>query len=266
MRARGMLLLLLLTGLSCQSLPRLEVSESREQASKLWATGQTAMRAGQVRDAIDYYQQALRVDPEFAHSHLSLAAAFLEVGEEAQACQHLARYLEANPEHAAVRAHYAELLYRLEKPNAARAEFERFDAEVQKRGASARPELIHCHSRLTKIAINGEDEFREHLHRGIGLYYLALEREVLPDPDGELPMEGLLFQAAGELSMARAMRPTEARPSLYLYQVWTRLARRQPALRALKHAGEEAAFSFLTPIERRDLVLAERKESPFGAR
>jgi hypothetical protein len=79
-------------------------------------------------------------------------------------------------------------------------------------------------------------------------------------------MEGLLFQAAGELSIARALRPSEARPSLYLYQVWSRLARRQPALRALKHAGTEAAFSFLTPIEHRDLLLAERKESPFGAR
>ncbi|MGE3809524.1 MAG: tetratricopeptide repeat protein [Gemmataceae bacterium] len=262
MRARWFGLLLIMTSVSCQSLPQLEVSQSRVEAGKLWASGQTAMRAGQVRDAIGLYKQALQLDPGFTHSHLSLAAAYLEVGEEDRACQHLGHYLDANPDHAAVRSHYAELLYRLEKPKAARNEFERFDAEAQKRGESARADLIHCHSRLTKIAMSGADEYREHLHRGIGLYYLALERELLPDPEGELPTEGLLFQAAGELSIARAMRPHEARPSVYLYRVWTRLSRRQPALRALKHAGAEADFSFLTPVERRDLKLAELKEEP----
>lgn len=261
MRARGLAyLLLMLSSLSCQTLPQLDVSESKVAAGKLWANGQTAMRSGNVKEAVECYHQCLQLDPSFAHCHLSLAAAYLELGEQENACSHLGRYLDENPDHAAVRSHYAELLYRLDRPAAARAEFDRFDGEAQKRGVEGRPDLIHCHSRLTKIATNDADEYGEHLHRGIGLFYLALERETLPDPQGDLPVEGLLFQAAGELSIARALRPTESRPSFYLYRIWRKLARRQPSIRALHEAIARSDFSFLTPVERRDLILAQSKE------
>ena len=138
----------------------------------------------------------------------------------------------------------------------ARAEFEAAVAEAQDELPLSH--LIHCHSRLTQIAEAEEEKYDEHLNRGIGLYLLARERAALPDPDGELSVEGLLCRAAGELTLARLERPDEARPSWYLYKVWSRLAQRRPALRSLREASDRAPFSYLTPAEQRGLQLACR--------
>ncbi len=157
-----------------------------------------------------------------------------------------------------VRGQYADLLLRLNRPEAAREQFEQFEVDIQDQETLAREQLPHCHSRLMDIAEAAEDEYGMHLHRGIGLYWLALQRAVLPDPKGEFSSEGLLCQAASELTLAHRERREEARPCWYLYQVWTQLAQRQPATRWLRAAEAAAPFSKLTATERRDLYLACR--------
>jgi tetratricopeptide (TPR) repeat protein len=265
-------LLLLLACAGCQSVAPAEGPASRspavEQAAfrpdqpeanppsarQLWEEGQIAMSQGQLDRAIVLYEQSLKADPRMARNHLSLAAAYLEKGDEAGACPHLARYVNARPEHLIIRVQYAELLWRLKRGREARAAFE--DAVADAQDDMPINHLIHCHSRLMRLAEEDAEEYDEHLHRGIGLYLLARERAELPEPDGELSVEGLLCRAAGELTLAHLKRPDEARPSWYLYKVWNRLDQRRPALRSLRAAGDAAPFSYLTPAEQRGLQLA----------
>jgi predicted Zn-dependent protease len=227
------------------------------QARQFWLRGQEAMRQGKPDEAAQWYELSLSADPSQKRGHLTLAAAYIERGDEAGAARHLAEYVAAFPEQHVARAHYAELLLRLGRPGEARAQFERFIADVQDVPELAQKHLVHCHSRLMEIAEAEGDEYAEHLNRGIGLYLLARERAGLPDPDeGELSVEGVLCKAAGELTMARMVRRDEARPCWYLYAVWSRLEQRQPALRHLREADATAPFSYLTPAEKRDLELA----------
>jgi len=135
-------------------------------------------------------------------------------------------------------------------------------ADIQDESELATKHLVHCYSRLMEIAEAEDDEYAEHLNRGIGLYVLACERAHLPNPnEGELSVEAVLCKAAGELTMARMVRRDEARPCWYLYAVWSRLDQRQPALRHLREADALAPFTFLTPAERRDLELALMERS-----
>jgi tetratricopeptide (TPR) repeat protein len=227
------------------------------QARQLWLRGQEAMRQGKPDEAVKYYELSLAADPAQKRSHLSLAAAYIERGDEAGAVRHLAQYVAAFPEHHLARVHLAELLLRQGRPKEARAQFERFVADVQDVPQLAPKHLVHCHSRLMEIAEAEGDEYAEHLNRGIGLYLLACERAGLPDPEeGELSVESVLCKAAGELTMARMARRDEARPCWYLYEVWSRLDQRQPALRHLREADATAPFSYLTPAEKRELELA----------
>jgi hypothetical protein len=192
-----------------------------------------------------------------ARNHLSVAASLLEQGEPAAAAPHLEKYVAAFPRHHIVRAHFAELLLRLHRLPEARRHFERFVADVQDVPELASKHLIHCHSRLMEIAEAEADEYQEHLHRGIGLYLLACERAALGDVEsGELCAESVLCRAAGELALARHQRRGEAQPCWYLYEVWSRLSQRQPAMRHLREADAAAPFSYLTPTERRNLQLA----------
>jgi hypothetical protein len=110
-----------------------------------------------------------------------------------------------------------------------------------------------------EIAEAEGDDYGEHLHRGIGVFFLACERVVLPDLQGKLSAEGLFCQAAGELALARLDRPEEARPCWYLHEVWTRLNQSGPAIKNLRTAMAAAPFCSLTPVERRDLHLAGLK-------
>jgi tetratricopeptide (TPR) repeat protein len=230
-------------------------------ALKLWEQGQEAMRQGRNDEAIARFEESLKADSGLARNHLSLAAAYLDKGEEERACAHLSRYVAAEPRHLIVRAHFAELLLRLGKRNEGREQLERFAADVQDRDDLAAEHLVHCHSRLMEIAEADEDDYAEHLHRGIGLYHLARERAALPDSEGELSAEGMLCKAAAELMLARERRPVEARPCWYLHEVWTRLGRQQPAARWLRAAESAAPFSYLTAAERRGLHLACRDAS-----
>ncbi|HJT78944.1 MAG TPA: tetratricopeptide repeat protein [Gemmataceae bacterium] len=224
-------------------------------ARVLWERGQAAMSRGHAEQAIRLYGQSLELDPAFARNHLSLAAAYLEKGDAARACDHMGQYLEANPAHLVVRAHYAELLLRLDRAEQARAEFERCAADAQEQGGDQARQLIHCHSRLMELAEAAEDGYAEHLHRGIGLFLLACDRGRGGTTD-DATAEGLLCRAAAELTLARAERPDEARPCWYLYEVWSRLAQRRAALRCLHDAAEAAPFSYLTPAEQIRLALA----------
>lgn len=225
-------------------------------AVQLWTEGQLALKKGEPDKAQTCFEEGLAADPRFAPNHLSLAAACLDGGDEDGACIHLAHYVASQPDQLKARSHYAELLLRLNRRSEARKQFERYDAEAQERDPPAKPQLIHCHSQLTKLALDENDYYREHLHRGIGLYLLSQERAALPDPNGDLPAEGLLFRASLELRKAHRKRPDEARPCWYLYEVWSQLGRRQPAMQCLREASESAPFSYLTAAERRNLELA----------
>jgi tetratricopeptide (TPR) repeat protein len=233
-------------------------AEPTESAVHLWEKGQAAMREGRADQALECFQQSLARDPTLACNHLSLAAAFLDKGDDAGAAPHFAAYLALQPAHHLVRAHYAELLLRLRDTAAARAQFERFEVAAADGDEAYRRQLIHCHSRLMEIAEGGEDAYAAHLHHGIGLYLLACQRAQLPDGDGdeETSTESLLCKAAGELAQAWRRQPEEARPCWYLFSVWTRLAQRQPAMRWLRAAEAAAPFGDLTPAERRELRLA----------
>ncbi|MDW8264626.1 MAG: tetratricopeptide repeat protein [Gemmataceae bacterium] len=258
-RLLGLSMLVLCVG--CHAVGSRWLREVKPTAGELWERGQAAMRRGNAAEAIRCYQESLRADPGLDRNHLSLAAAYLEQGDEAAACPHLAQYVAAHPEHVVIRAHLAELLFRLERYAEARHHFEQCVALGQEEEGPANRRLILCHSRLMEIAELSGDEYAIHLHRGIGLFLLALERSALPEAGGLLPTESLLCKAAGELSLARLERPDEARPSWYLYEVWSRLPLRQAALRHLRAAAAAAPFSYLTPAEHRSLQLAWRCQS-----
>jgi tetratricopeptide (TPR) repeat protein len=217
------------------------------------------MAEGQPEQAIADFQESLRQDPTLARNHLSLAAAYLAQGNDAEAEPHLGRYLDAQPDHLVVRMNYADLLLRLGRPRDARNQLERFIADVQDHDTLARQHLVPSHSRIMEIAQGYEDHYGEHLNRGIGLYLLACRRAELPDEDGPLTVEGLLCKAAAELTLARLDRPNEARPYWYLHEVWEQLSQQQPALRCLRQAARTAPFSYLTPAESRKLHLACRR-------
>jgi hypothetical protein len=182
----------------------------------LWQQGQAAMKDGQAAKAVAFYERSLAADPGFARNHLSLAAAYLECGKDAEACVHLARYAALHPEQLAIRRHYAELLLRLERRQEASDEFAALIAAAQEHGDEALGHLIYYHTRLMELAEAQDDDYHAHLHRGIGLYLLACERTGLVEPDDGPPSEGLLCKAAGELSVAHSQSPAEARPCWYL--------------------------------------------------
>ncbi len=221
-----------------------------------WQMGQEALRNGDVDNAIDLYQQSLKLDAELARNYLSMAAAYSAKGDEERAVGNLARYVSKQPDHVVARIHLGELLLRLKRPEAARLQFDRCATDLQEHHEIAADKLIHCESRLMELADAMEDDYGAHLHRGIGLYLLACERATLPDLEGELAVEGLLFKAAAELSAARVELPDEARPCWYLHKVWSRLGQQKPAARWLGIAEEAAAFSRLTPTEQRELRTA----------
>jgi tetratricopeptide (TPR) repeat protein len=92
-------LLLGLLALGCQSLLPHEPQPTAAvvTAEQLWEQGQAAMKRGEPEEALAFYERSLEADPGFARNHLSLAAAHLEMGDEAAACPHLARYVDASP-------------------------------------------------------------------------------------------------------------------------------------------------------------------------
>lgn len=193
--------------------------------------------------------------PPESNAGLAPALAETDVAMPPPSGMQLAQFVATHQDEPLLRARFAELLFGQKHLPEAQAEFERYVAAAQDDEGAAR-HVIHCHSRLMEIAEECEDGYAEHLHRGIGLYLLAREREALPDPDEALPVEALLCKAAAELSLARRERGGEARPCWYLHEVWSHLGQSQPARRWLREAVAEAPFSYLTPCEQRRLTLA----------
>ncbi len=214
--------------------------------------------AGAEQRPLGFFDVGLTQHPEATRSDLSLAAEQLQQGNEAAACEHLAKYLTSHPDHDEVRQHYAELLVSLQRPDEARAQFELGMAQAQERGESTLRRRIQCHGRLMELAAAADDEYSRRLHRGIGLYLLALQRAKLGACDSELSVEGLLCRAAGELTVARGHQPGQARPCWYLYKVWSALGQSRPAARWLQRARAAAPFTVLPPAARRGLELACR--------
>jgi tetratricopeptide (TPR) repeat protein len=233
-----------------------EPTTSVPPALQRWQLGQESLRNGNPDAAIDLYRESLKLDPDLSRNYLSLAAAYSAKGDDEQSLKHLTLYLDKQPDHVQARCHFAEMLLRLGRTELARRQFERCAADLQDRPDIASDKLVHCQSRLMELAEAAQDEYGEHLHRGIGLYLLACERAELPEPDGELAVEKLLFQAVDELRAALDERPDEARPCWYLHKAWSRLVQQHPATRWL-HAAEDAApLSYLTAAERRELQMA----------
>lgn len=187
---------------------------------------------------------------------LKAAAKCLDEGDEAAALPLLAGYVEANPDHAIVRAHLAELLLRLHQPHQAKEQLERYVADAQEQGEPVDQHLVHAETKLVDIAIEQGDAYSERLHRGIGLFVLA-ERAAKGDNVDEAFVEKTLFQAIAQLDQAAKESPDEARPHWYLYEAWSRLGQRLPADTHLRRARNLSVASGLTPAEAHALALAE---------
>lgn len=194
--------------------------------------------------------------PPIRHDHLSLAAASMSDGNDEQACNHLLRHIEVQPEHRNARFLLAELLYQRGQFAAAREHFEKSIALSQANEAAETQHLLHCHGRLLSIGEASDDGYEVALQRGIGLVLLAQARKQLGDPSGELPVEGLLCRAAGSLTAAHTLRPDEARPCWYLHEVWRQLGQTALSERWLKESQAAAAFSTLTSVEHCRMSLA----------
>jgi tetratricopeptide (TPR) repeat protein len=245
----------------CHSLADVELRsepQPNERAQQLWEQGQAAMKAGQPDQAIDLYQKSLDEDRERGKNHLSLAAAYLEKGDDRAACAHLGLFLQSHPEHRNARFYHGELLLKLGRHRVARLEFEQAIRHEQGEREPDLQHLVHCHTRLVEIGEALDADYLVHLHRGIGMLLLAMQRATLTDPEGELPTEALLCKAAAELSRARALRPSEARACWYLHLAWRQLAQHAPARHWLAEARRLAPVSDLNPTEQRDLSLACR--------
>ncbi len=189
-------------------------------------------------------------------SSLDLAAAALDIGDNAQAALHLQAFVAAHPEQCRARLVYAELLVEHGHLDEAREQYLQLMAMCQRLGDVERCRLRACHAGLMALAQAADDEYEVQLQRGIGLLLLAEERARLGDPAGDVSVEGLLCKAAGCLTRAHALRRDEARPCWYLHEVWRQLGQPQQAARWLKHAQQTAPFSSLTPSEQHHLLLA----------
>jgi hypothetical protein len=246
---------LMLAVIGCHSLVAVTGDASRTEAARLWSEGEQVLQAAKANPPAPIEEKTLALNTA-AENHLTQAASQLEKGDEAGACAHLAEYLTVHPEHTAVRVHFAELLLRQRRTEAAREQFELFEVQSQEQHGIPLNQRIRCESRLAKIAEQEEDEYQERLHRGIGLFLLACDQLATRNPDAELSTESVLCRAANELREAHQLKPGEARPSWYLYQVWASLGQRQQALRRLKAADRASTFTYLSPTEHRDLQLA----------
>jgi hypothetical protein len=201
-----------------------------------------------------------------ASDELRRAAALVQAGELDAALPLLRHYVSEHPDHVLIRAHLAELHWRLNQPEAAGRQFARFCADAQAEEELLLAKLAHGHSRLMELAQAAGDDYGERLHRGIGLWYLARQAAAVAGDDGRLSVERLLIQSAGELTKAHERRPDEARPCWYLHRVWSELGQPAPARRWLSQAQVAAELTTLTPAERAALALvgagASRRPHP----
>lgn len=255
--------------LGCHTFP-VGMPEPAAAPPSTFRQGQAALRVGEPERAIALFEQSREEtvfrpavaetgqDPGSVRHHLALAAAYMETDEPDRACEQLTRFLEARPEHRAARLWLAELHLRLERHEEAAGQFDLAIRALQEETQTDWRHLVHCHGRLVEVAEKEKDAYAAHLHRGIGLYLLALSLE----PEEEVPplsREGLLCKAAGELTHAADLGPDRARPCWYLHQVWRALGQDHQARVWLHKARSQAPFSELTPVEQARLELECRR-------
>lgn len=192
-----------------------------------------------------------------ATTELSEAAARIEQGDDTGAIRILTRHLAAHPEHVTVRAYLAEIHFRRGEWCEAQLLFDRFIQEGQLVELEL-PRLVHGHTRLMAIAEKLGDKYAEHVHRGIGLFWLAQQASVAED----VASERYLCAAAGELARAERLHPDRARPHWYRYRVWQQLGQTAAARTALRIAIRNAPFSDLTRAEQ--LALANARDAEFS--
>jgi tetratricopeptide (TPR) repeat protein len=192
---------------------------------------------------------------------LTRAAECLERGDDAGALPHLRAHVRAHPGAVMIRAHLAEVLYRLGKSAEARTQFERVVADAQPLTGGARKHLVHWHTRIMEIAQAANDEYAESLNRGIGLMLLVRRWDAEPGRRDEAAAERTLVKALAALRAARAARPGDARANLYIADALERLgqvsaarAARRAAKAALPDAGVTA-----TEIDRIEMGLMEER-------
>ncbi len=65
---------------------------------------------GQREEAIEHFQQALRIRPDYAEAHYNLGLAFTQLGRIDQAIAHYQQALRINPDYAQAQTALARLL------------------------------------------------------------------------------------------------------------------------------------------------------------
>ncbi len=186
---------------------------------------------------------------EPAEDALARAADCLDRGDQAGAVPHLRAYVRAHPDAVMIRAHLAELLFRLGEADEARGEFERFVADAQQTTGPARAHLVHCHTRLMEIARSAGDPYHEELYRGIGLLLLVKRWDADPGRRDETVAEQTLAKAVAALRAAADERPGDVRASLYLGEALERLGQVSAARAAYRTAKAGLPDPAVTPAE-----------------
>jgi hypothetical protein len=190
----------------------------------------------------------------FDNDPLSLAANCLEQGNDSEAVPHLINHMRRHPEQVMFRMQIGEILYRLKRWGEAHQQMEDFVAGAQDGTKTIQKQLIHAHTRLMEIAKQREDDYTEHLNRGIGLFLIADELGSKQADPAE--RQRLLIRSANELKLALELRTDEARPAWYLHRVWADLDQPRAAEKMLRKARSASAFTTLTPKEQSELQLA----------
>ena len=187
---------------------------------------------------------------------LALVAECLGRGDPAAACEHLERYVGAHPDQLMYRAHLAELLLKADRPERAKAHFERFAADAQDVTGPAKAHLVQCHTRLMELAQRADDRFGEVFHRGVGLL-LIVEQQASGDMDDEA-IEAVLCKAVKALAEAKELRPTDARARFYLAEAYRLIGNRRAADAERSAARNLVLPDALTAAEHRRLSLSEK--------
>ena len=245
-------------------------------AMVLWQEGQEAMKRGEIPTALRLYQESQLMAPDLPRVQLSLAAAYLQADNQPKACEHLRRYLELEPGHWQVRQQLADLLSRLGHRALAKHELERMVHGAHSALAleHSPPEesealrlLVHGHGRLMELAEEESHPGNYHLHRGIGLYYLAQSLPQAnriqpvssqpPEANGEIPDRREIFlKAVQELTESEKVAPGNSKSAWYLSRAWKELGQAGQADHWLKILAKNHIPGDLHPREEREFAVS----------